>query len=475
MSGERMFNKVLRIFREISEIPRGSTNTKLIADYCESFAKKYNLEYIRDNADNLIIFKDATADMLNAEPVILQGHLDMVCQVSPDSQHNFLENGPEIIIDGDFLKANKTTLGADDGIGVAVILAILESDNISHPPIEAVLTSDEEIGMIGATALDMSRLKSKRMINLDGEEDDTITVSCAGGSDFKLSFTTEYEAFSGTQITIRLFGLKGGHSGVDIDKCRVNANVLAGRVLNHLYNDNSFRIVAINGGDKCNAITTECKITLITQNKNFVLNANPYLCLIKDEISTREPEFNFEILANGNSDFAFSKSLTEKTISLLVNAPNGIMQMSAEIEGLVETSLNLGILKTCEETVSFQLALRSNKMSAMQQLVERLVSLSKLLDASYESFGHYPPWEYNANSDLQEIYTECFTEHYGFPPKIKAIHAGLECGVFDSQIEGLTAIAVGPQMYDVHTVNERLSISSTEKFCELILKVLKRL
>lgn len=469
-----MNNRVLEIFKEITEIPRGSTNMKSIADYCENFAKSNGLEYLRDDANNVIILKQASSDKADSEPVILQGHLDMVCQTSADSNHNFLEKGPEIIVDGDFLRANNTTLGADNGIGIAIILAILESKNISHPPIEAVLTTDEEIGMIGASSLDMSMLKSKRMINLDSEEDDTVTVSCAGGSDFKLSLTKEFEDYSGRVITIKLSGLKGGHSGVDIDKGRVNANILAGRFLNHMYNINDFRISEINGGDKCNAITTECKITLVTKNRNFIAVANDYLEMIKTEISAREPDFNFDIFEN-DSNYAFSKSITEKIIALLLNAPNGIIDMSAEIEGLVETSLNLGILKTNEETVSFQFALRSNKMSAMRHLEERLVSLGKLLNASYESFGHYLPWEYKANSKLQEIYEECFTEHYGFLPKIKAIHAGLECGVFDSQIQGLTAISVGPQMYDVHTIKERLSISSTEKFYKLLLKVLKRL
>ncbi len=470
-----MNNRVLEIFKEITAIPRGSTNMKPIADYCENFAKKNGLEYTRDHADNVVIFKKATLDKVDSEPVILQGHLDMVCQVSAASNHNFLEKGPEIIVDGDFLKADNTTLGADDGIGVAIILSILESDTISHPPIEAVLTTDEEIGMIGASALDMSVLSSKRMINLDSEEDDTVTVSCAGGSDFRLSLPRDFENYSGEVITIKFSGLKGGHSGVDIDKGRVNANILAGRVLNRLYNDNDFRIVEINGGDKCNAITTDCKITLITKNQNFTAVANNYLEIIKTEISAREPDFNFNISVENDSNSVFSKSLTEKIIFLLLNAPNGIIEMSAEIEELVETSLNLGILKTDEEAISFQFALRSNKLSAMTYLEERLVSLGKLLDASYDSFGHYPPWEYKSNSRLQEIYAECFTEHYGSAPKIKAIHAGLECGVFDSQIQGLTAIAVGPQMYDVHTVNERLSISSTEKFYELLLKVLKRL
>ncbi len=469
-----MINRVLEIFKEITAIPRGSKNMVAIADYCVNFAQKNNLKFQRDKANNVVIFKNATLDKKESKPIILQAHLDMVCQVSADSKHDFLIEGPDIYIDGDYIKAKNTTLGADNGIGVAMILAILESNIISHPPIEAVLTTDEEIGMIGATALDMSVLKSKRMINLDSEEDDTVTVSCAGGSNFKISLPIVKEIYSGTKITIRLFGLKGGHSGVDIDKGRVNANVLSGKLLNHLCTDD-FRILEINGGDKCNAITTYCTITIVTKSQDLISKAEAYLKIIKDKLSDREPDFDFRISAQSTADLAFSNALTEKVIYLLLNAPNGVVEMSAEINGLVETSLNLGVLSTNDDDIIFEFALRSNKSSGLDLLEEKLASLVNSISASYQTDGHYPPWEYKSDSKLQEIYAECFTEHYGFLPKIEAIHAGLECAVFDSQIEGLNAIAVGPQMYDVHTVNERLSISSTNKFFKLLLKVLGRL
>ncbi len=469
-----MNKRVFEIFREITAIPRGSENMKLIADFCVNFAEKNNLEYIRDNSDNIIIFKAASKGNEDKLPIILQGHLDMVCQLTSDSSHDFSVSGPEIIIEDDFIKANKTSLGADNGIAVAIIMAILESDNISHPPIEAVFTTDEEIGMIGAIALDTSPLKAKRMINLDSEDDDTVTVSCAGGSDFCFMLPIETEEYFGNCYSIKLFGLKGGHSGVEIDKGRVNANILSGRFLNHLYGLNDFRICEINGGDKANAITNWCTVKIITNCDNFVSNATAYLELLKNEIIAREPDFAFEIVVDSNES-VFSKSLTEKIIFTLLNAPNGIIDMSAEIAGLVETSLNLGILKTESNNIVFQFALRSNKSTALSFLEERLEAFAKIINAKYETKGHYPPWEYQPNSKLEEVYTECFTEHYGFAPKIEAIHAGLECGVFDSKISGLTSIAVGPQMYDVHTVKERLSISSTINFFELLLKVLAKL
>ena len=457
------------MIKELTAIPRGSETMKPIADYCVNFAVKNSLKYIRDSADNIIIFKNGNE---NKQPIILQGHLDMICQQTPDSKHDFSKNGPEIIIDGDFIKANRTTLGADNGIAVAMIMAILESDTINHPPIEAVFTTDEEIGMVGALQLDTAPLKAKRMINLDSEDDDTVTVSCAGGSEFQLSLPIETEEYIGNEIIITLKGLKGGHSGVEIDKGRVNANILAGRLLNHLKSE--FRISEINGGDKSNAITPQCVIKLIA-NDNLINEATEYLNTIKKEISAREPDFSFEVLKNNIKTTAFKKGLTEKIIFLLVTAPNGIIDMSAEIKGLVETSLNLGILKTNENIIIADFSLRSNKSTALKFLEEKLSALAKILDAKTDTFGHYPPWEYKPNSELERVYTECFAEHYGFPPKIEAIHAGLECGVFDSKINGLSAIAVGPQMYDVHTVNERLSISSTEKFFELLIKILAKL
>lgn len=470
-----MKNKVFENFKSLTKVPRGSGNTGKIADYCVDFAKRNNLEFLRDEKDNVIIFKDGAFDGKNKKPVILQGHTDMVCQQTADSNHDFTKEGPHIIVDGDYLKADKTTLGADNGIALALIMAILESNDISHPPIEAVFTSDEEVGMLGASALDMSSLKSKRMINLDSEEDDTVTVSCAGGSELLARLPLEFEEYNGKTYNISLKGLKGGHSGVEIDKGRVNANVLAGRFLNHFAPIVDFRLGLINGGDKSNAITLECSFKLITNDADFKSKAEEFLTEIKKEISAREPYFAFEISETDDSKTAFSKALTDKIIFLLVNAPSGVVSMSAEIKGLVETSLNLGILKTEKDNILFDFSFRSNKLTALKYLEERLSSLANSVNAKTETIGFYPPWEYISGSDLEKTYCECYERQYGKNAKISAIHAGLECGVFASKIVGLTAISVGPQMFDVHTVNERLSMSSTEKFVELMKDVLANL
>ena len=472
-----MEKRVFEIFKELTVIPRGSGNMEKTADYCVGFAKKNNLKFIRDNSHNVIIFKDAVGSGIGKAPVILQGHLDMVCQKTEDSSIDFKVQGPEIVIDGDFIKAKDTTLGADNGIAVALIMAILESDSISHPPIEAVFTTDEEIGMVGASKLDMTVLKSKRMINLDSEEDDTVTVSCAGGSDFKVFLPLNTETVKGYKVSLKLFGLLGGHSGVDINKHRENANVLVGRVLNLLKDVSDFRIESINGGDKSNAITPLCKLSLIFEKgADIIGEAEKCLEKIKEEISVYEPEFDFSVNDSGFGEYmAFSKELTEKVITILEKSPNGVVAMSREIEGLVETSLNLGILETLENRVFFDFALRSNKSASLRLLEKELTEIANSQNAEIEISGHYPPWEYKPNSDLQNIYIECFKEHYGFAPKVEAIHAGLECGIFDAGIKDLTAIAVGPQMYDVHTVKERLSISSTKKFTHLLVSVLGKL
>ncbi len=467
--------RVFKYFEEICSVPRGSGDMKKIADYCVDFAEKNSLKYFRDKADNVVIFKNASKGYENSETVILQGHLDMVCQKTAEKEIDFLCDGIDVSVDGDFVKANGTTLGADNGIAVAMVLAILESDSISHPAIEAVLTTDEEIGMVGALQLDMDVLKGKRMINLDAEEDGILTVSCAGGSDFLMTCPVKRKTEKGTDLTACFKGLKGGHSGVGIDDGRVNADILAGRFLNYVKNED-FEIISIDGGDKGNAIPNACRMHLLVKNPHtFREKACEYLETVKKEISYREPDFEYSLDFSGEKELSvLEKSSKEKIISALVLAPNGVAEMSKEIEGLVETSLNLGILKTDEEKITLHFTLRSNKKSALLFLEEKLTAFSGLFGFNSETFGHYPPWEFKENSALQEIYKKCFVEQNGYEPKFEAIHAGLECGVFSSGIENLDCIALGPELHEVHTVNEKLSVSSTERTYELLLKILEK-
>ncbi len=465
--------EVFKYFKEISRIPRGSTNTSPIAEYCVNFAEKHSLKYIRDNTDNVIIFKEAYIGYEAAEPIILQGHLDMVCQKTEERDIDFLTNGITLETDGEFLMAAGTTLGADNGIAVAMILAVLEDKNLPHPAIEAVFTSDEEIGMVGALALDKKVLKSKKMINLDSEDAHCMTVSCAGGSDFSAKLRIKRENKTGKIITISVKGLTGGHSGVCINEGRVNANILAGRILAELYEEADYNLISVSGGDKGNAITRDSKIKILTNDTDIVNKLNMITETICGEYSAREPSLNIDISASDGAAEVMDKGYTENVIFALNLCPTDIIAMSKEIENLVETSLNLGILKTEENSVLFGFALRSNKKSAIAFLEKRLKILFSRLGAEITVGGHYPPWEFNPNSVLQEVYKKAYTELFGTSPRVEAIHAGLECGVFASAIEGFDGIAIGPQMYDVHTVNERLKISTVGDIYGLLLKILK--
>lgn len=469
--------RVFYYFKKISAVPRGSGNMSGIAQLCEDFAVNHGLKYIRDISDNIVIYKNASAGYENSKPVILQGHLDMVCQKTDECRIDFQKDALELYVDGDFVKARGTTLGADNGIAVAVILAILESDGIAHPPIEAVFTTDEEIGMIGAHALDMTVLSADRMINLDSEEDGTVTVSCAGGSEFRVDIPIKFENRYGTRVVLTLNGLAGGHSGTEINKGRVNADILAGRALNHLKDMCEFDIISVNGGDKSNAIPNSFTAELCVYNTHaFCTNAQKYLDAVKHEIIDREKNFNFDITVGESDDYSvLTEELKNKIIFTLLCVPDGVMQMSADIEGLVETSLNLGVLKTEKSEIVMNFALRSNKKSALAFIEEKLTSFFDFQNLSYETFGHYPPWEYNENSELRRIYKEAYFEMFGKSPKVEAIHAGLECGVFASKIKNLDCIAIGPALYNAHTVNEKLSISSTQKLFDLTVKMLQRL
>lgn len=469
--------EVFEYFEQLSAIPRGSGNMSGIADFCVEFAGKHSLKCVHDGANNVVIYKNATAGYENVEPIILQGHLDMVCQKTNDCDIDFMTDGLQLYTDGDFIKAKGTTLGADNGIAVAMVMSILASRDIPHPAIQAVFTTDEEIGMVGALQLDGNLLSAKRMINIDSEEENCMTVSCAGGSDFRAVLPINRESVYGTELTVALKGLKGGHSGIGINDGRVNADILVGRVLDQLAKMTDFDIISVDGGDKVNAITNACIMKLSVKNaQNVTDSLEQYLAVVKNEIISREPDFCWEITVGDTAGHSvFSKENKRDFIFLLLCAPSGVVEMSAEIEGLVETSLNLGILKTENDGVQFGFALRSNKKSALKFLEQKLTTYFSRSDCRIETSGHYPPWEFNADSTLQKLYIECYKKQFGKEPRVEAIHAGLECGVFADKIDGFDGIAIGPQMYDVHTVGERLSISSTGRIYKLLIEILKNL
>lgn len=468
--------QVFHFFEEICAIPHGSGNMNAISEYCVHFAERRGLCFLRDAANNVVIYKNGTPGFENAEPVILQGHLDMVCQKTADTDIDFETDGIDIVVDGDFIRARGTTLGADNGIAVAMILAILDSDSLAHPPLEAVFTTDEEIGMIGAGRFDTSVLKGRRMINLDAEEGDMLTVSCAGGSDMKLTLPVRKTTVRGTEIHFEICGLKGGHSGVEIDKGRVNANLLAGRLLSEAAKTTAFDIIAVNGGSKANAIPFCFDAHLITEDgERFARRMNECFESVKKEIGEREETCSIAVTAGRTGDFeAFDAASRDTLLYLLLLTPDGIVNMSAEIEGLVETSLNLGVLATENDHVRLQYALRSNKASALAFLEDRMRAFASRSGCTAELSGRYLPWEYKADSALQRLYAACCEEDCGCSPHVTAIHAGLECAVFAAKMEDLDCIAVGPDMFGVHTVHEALSIPSTKAIFERICKLLAK-
>ncbi len=471
------FQKMFEYFSVISQIPRGSGNSKPMGAFLEDFAKEHKLDYYRDESDNVIIYKKASVGYENAESVILQGHTDMVCQKTEDCNIDFEKDGISIYEENGYIKAKDTTLGADNGIAVAMILAILESDEYLHPSLEAVFTADEEIGMVGADALDYSKLNSKMMINLDAEEPESIIASCAGGVEVVLSLPYERVSSSGTKLEINIKGLKGGHSGVEIHKGRLNANLVLGRILNHLSPGLDFNIISVFGGDKSNAITPSAKAEIVVEDAEKAMEIlNEYFEVIKTENSGREENIAFEINRCDHAEYkVIDENAKENLVFLLATAPNGVMEMSCEIENLVETSLNLGILKTTPEKICLTFAIRSNKNTALSALEEKIKAFGKKASCLVESCGSYKPWEYKGNSYIREVYKKAYAKKNGKEPTVIAIHAGLECSAFASNIQDLDCIAVGPEVLDAHTVCERLNISSAKEIFEVVLETLKEL
>jgi len=468
--------EVFKYFEEISAVPRGSGYRESIADYCENFAKEKGLLVYRDVANNVVITKEASKGYEKAQPIIIQGHLDMVWQKDADCTKDLEKEGIDLYVDGDFISAKGTTLGADNGIAVAMAMAILADNTLAHPKLEVVFTTDEEIGMLGAKELDTKILTAKRMINVDSEEPGVITVSCAGGIDVTVSIPYNRKTVTGEKVVISLKGLQGGHSGIEIDSGRINANILAGRILGHLANKFDFDISLINGGNRANAIANLCQIEIVTENtQELAKEAKEYIAGVKAEIFAKEKNFSADVEVLEKSEYeVLERCERDKLIYALSLAPNGVQEMSAEIENLVETSLNLGILETKENAISMTFALRSSKKTALFSLSEKLEIFAKCLGLSSEASGFYPPWEFKRDSKMQELCSSVYEEMFGEKPKIEAIHAGLECAVFAGAIDDLDCISIGPRVLDAHTTKERLSISSTKEVYDLLINILKK-
>ncbi len=464
---------VMQIFETICSIPHGSGNTKALSDWCVGFAKDRGLEYYQDELNNVIIIKPATAGYESAEPVIIQGHIDMVCQIDPGIDKDMSKDGLDLAVDGDSIHALGTTLGGDDGIAVAMALAILDSNDIPHPRLEVMLTVDEETGMYGAAGIDVSPLKGRTLINIDSEEEGIFTVSCAGGARANCSLPVIREEIDAESVMIEVCGLKGGHSGVEIDKGRANANILMGRLFS-LIAPGTFRIVSLAGGSADNAIPLRCVAELIGNNEEIFAAAKKAEAIFKKEFRNTDSGVcvNITVCKNKNHH-ALDAESTQKVCDALVLVPNGIRAMSSDIPGLVETSLNLGILKLEEKILKASFAVRSSVGSRKEMIKTKLFTAFRVLGGKVEITGDYPAWEYKAASPLRDRMVEVYRRQYGAEPQILAIHAGLECGLLSDKLPGLDCVSIGPNMKDIHTTKESMSISSVQRVWKFVLEVLK--
>ena len=465
---------VFHFFEEICGIPHGSGNIDKISDYLVDFAKERNLEYYQDDIKNVIIIKEATAGYEGKEPIMLQGHMDMVAVKKPGSPIDMKTEGLELMVEGDFVYAKDTSLGGDDGIAVAYELALLDADNISHPRIECIFTVDEEVGLNGAAAIDLSVCKSKRMLNLDSEEEGIFLTGCAGGMRVDCNLPLKREMKDGALCEVHIGGLTGGHSGAEIHKGRANSNTLMGRFLVHAGKKVSMNLVAMEGGLADNAIPRETKMQVVVSDVE-TLNAEviAFDKILKTEYATKDSGIFAKVTVKEVGAFeAVVTEDTKKAGNLIFLLPGGVQAMSGDVEGLVETSLNLGQLSMEREQLNLGFSVRSSIESAKYMLEEKLYALTESYGGSCKTAGDYPGWAYRVDSPLRDSMKEIYIEMFGAEPKIEAIHAGLECGFFLGKIPELDCVSIGPEMKDIHTTEEMMSISSVKRVWEFILKIL---
>lgn len=502
---------VFRFFEEICGIPHGSSDTKRISDYLVRFAENRGLRYIQDECNNVIIFKDGTDGYEDSKPVMLQGHMDMVCEKDADCDIDFEKDGLKLRLENEIISADGTTLGGDDGIAVAFALAILDSDDIPHPPLECVFTVDEEIGMLGAAEIDCSPLKSRTMLNLDSEDEGYLLVSCAGGACVTCHIPVEYENDDGDSaiLKVTMDGLTGGHSGVEIIKQRANADKQIARLLYNIGRDISYRLITIQGGLKDNAIpnSSEAYVLIKPENvDNFVKLAEKCEQIFRHEFENTDPDMKVRVervsevqnvIDSGKTAHCICSGIKvmtensgEQVIRSLMMMPNGVQKMSQDIEGLVQTSLNLGILKSIvpepneaglneggagkgEVTASF--SVRSSVQTEKEYLIDQLRCVVNSAKGYIDVQGDYPAWEYRHDSPLRDIMVDVFEKQYGRKPVIQALHAGVECGLFAGKMPGLDCVSFGPDMKNIHTSRESMDVASVQRTWRYTLGILERL
>lgn len=458
--------RVFDFFEEIANIPHTSGNTSRIADYLVSFAKERGLEYVRDEYDNVIIRKKATRGYEDRETIIIQGHTDMVAAVDDGREIDMNNVGVKILRDGDILTADGTTLGADDGVFVSYALAILEADDIEHPEIEMLFTSNEEIGLIGATKLDGSLLRGRKMINVDSDIEGIFTAGCAGGMSVDVTLPYETSAVTDGLYTVTVSGLLGGHSGSEINKGRENAIKILAEVIR------GSELADINGGNADNAIPRSASARV---KPDTLENLNAAIASALSKYSKNEKEIEIAVSEYHEKARVFSKEHSAKIIDFIGKIPTGVYKMSEEIANLPETSSNLGIISTNEGRVKLSVLIRSSKNSEKLVIRDKIKAISDELKADMRVHSAYPAWEYRKISPLRDAMVKSYEKIYNKSPKVIVIHEGLECGIFSDKIEGLDCVSLGPDMFDLHTTDERLSISSTVRVFEYLKALLKEI
>lgn len=468
---------VMYYFEALCAIPHGSGNTKQISDFCADFAAARGLEYRQDALNNIMIIKPASAGYENVPAVILQGHLDMVCEKEENCTLDMAADGLRLRTDGSWIWAEGTTLGGDDGIAVAMALAALDDDTLEHPRLEVVLTVDEEVGMEGAVGLETDLLQGRLMLNVDSEVEGVFTVSCAGGVRATCHIPVERQPAEGACVSLVIEGLTGGHSGVEIHKGRANSNLLMGRLLYGLAQEMPLRLVSLSGGQADNAIASRSAAVVMVEAEELSRAeeiAKSYGAVFAREHQTADPGLTVSVSPAAAEVQPLTVDATGRAVAALLMIPNGVQTMSMDIEGLVQTSLNLGVLRLLDQELSMTSAVRSSLSTEKAMICNKLDCLASLLGGYVTYVGDYPAWEYKKDSHLRDLVADAYEKQTGKKPVIEAIHAGLECGVFAGKLPGLDCISLGPNLQDIHTPRERMEVASVARTWELLKEILRR-
>ena len=472
---------VFGYFREISAIPHGSYHTSELSDYLESFAKDHSLDYVRDDMGNLIISRPASKGCEGFAPIALQGHIDMVCEKDASNPIDMEKQAISLMTDGEWIWADRTTLGGDDGIAVAIMLALLVDETITCPPLECIFTVDEEVGLLGADKMNLTGLRSRRMINLDSENEGLITASCAGGAEVGLTYKAKRRDKKGEVLTLSVKGLRGGHSGECINCGRANADILLARLLYRLEKVGKYCIIGINGGLRDNAIPREAKAEIIFtgnfKHREVKEAVQSFADDIAREYSVTDPDIHIhaEWANKGKiiTRIAFGKKDSRRLVRFLMAIPNGLIETSALYKDVPQTSLNLGILKTMAEGFHMVSMVRSSINSQKQMLLDRIACIADEFGISMAVEGVYPAWELIEQSDFRDLAADVYQQLTGKKAEVCVIHGGLECGLLAAKVPGLDCISIGPDMEGVHTPSERLNIPSSKRTYDYIKSILE--